>query len=120
MTPVLEVLNSAGPQQFRELVERVADAVGLSDEDRAATVPSGEPLIRNRVGWSVTYLARAGAVRRPKRGIAEITDRGGSLLAAGTGPVTNEDLSAFEEFRAFRSRAKGKQQAEGVTWCTEP
>ena len=102
MRPVLEALETNGAQPYRELVELVADALALSDEDRAATVPSGEAMVRNRVGWALSYLARAGAVVRPRRGISEITDRGRELLAEGHDRITNKELNRYPEFREYK------------------
>lgn len=106
MRPTLEILSERGPQQFRALAEVVADAMQLTEEDRAITIESGQSVYVNRVGWAVTYLVQAGAIRRPQRGLAEITDRGRQLLAERPGPISNTDLARFEEFQAFRKRSK--------------
>jgi restriction system protein len=109
MRPVLQVLERTGAQPYRELVELVADEVSLSEEDRTATVPSGEAMVRNRVGWALSYLSRSGAVVRPKRGISEITDRGRTLLAECPGRITNKELSRYPEFREYKSPTRASQ-----------
>ena len=106
MRPTLEMLAEHGQQQFRALVELVADRLSLTEADRRATIDSGQSVINNRVGWSVTYMVQAGVVRRPKRGFAEITDRGQKLLAEVDGPVSNANLLQFPEFVEFRRRSR--------------
>lgn len=49
----------------------------LSQEDRAALVPSGaQPTYVNRITWALTYLKKAGLVSSPQRGEYVITDLG--------------------------------------------
>jgi restriction system protein len=106
MKPVLEVLAERGQLQFRQLLEAVCERLELSDEDRTETVPSGQTRIDNRVGWAVSYLVQAGAISRPRRGYAEITDRGRDLLAAGRDRITVGVLQQFPEFEDFRRRTR--------------
>lgn len=112
MRPTLEVLANLGRQQFRKLTELVADAMQVSDKDRATSIDSGQAVYVNRVGWAVTYLVQAGAVRRPQRGVAEITDRGRALLDSVAGPISNADLLQYEEFQEFRKRSRRRTKAE--------
>lgn len=106
MRPTLLALADLGSQQFRALVDIVAKRIEITDADRTAKIASGQSLLVNRVGWAVTYLVQAGVVRRPKRGFAEITDRGRLLLAQVAGPISNADLSQFPEFQEFRLRSR--------------
>ncbi len=87
-------------------MDLVADREGLTDEDRRTTIESGKSVLTNRVGWAVTYMVQAGVVRRPKRGFAEITDRGKKLLAEVSGPLSNANLVQFPEFLEFRRRSR--------------
>ncbi|RKT79214.1 restriction system protein [Terracoccus luteus] len=111
MRPVLETLEALGPQQFRDLVVLVADRLSLTEEDRSEMIDSGQPVLSNRAGWAVTYLVQAGAVRRPKRAVAEITDRGRALVASVDGPIGNAHLAEFEEFQAFKRRTRPSKAA---------
>jgi restriction system protein len=122
MRPTLEILSERGPQQFRQLAEMVADGMQLTVDDRAATIESGQTVYVNRVGWAVTYLVQAGAIRRPQRGVAEITERGRQLLSAHSGPISNSDLAQFDEFQAFRKRSRrtAKSADDGLTRTEDP
>lgn len=106
MRPTLKVLADRGRQPFRQLAELVADEMQIEKRDRATTIDSGQTVYVNRVGWSVTYLVQAGAIRRPQRGVAEITDRGRELLSSVAGPISNANLAQFKEFQEFRKRSK--------------
>lgn len=112
MRTVLETLQSLGQQQFRSIVDLVGDRMELSEEDRAETIESGQTVLSNRVGWAITYLVQAGAVRRPKRGVAAITDRGLELLRTVDGPISNAHLMQFEEFQAFKRRTRTTQRED--------
>jgi restriction system protein len=90
-----------------QLREIVAGRIGLSTDDRKQTIPSGAPLYDNRLAWAVTYMNQAGLVRRPRRGIVEITERGRVTLREYPDRVDNNLLDQFEEFRDFRNRARG-------------
>lgn len=78
--PVLQVLADGGIKKRREIVESASVVLGLTDEQRTQTVPSGEPMYLNRGNWSITHLNKAGAVESPKRAHWVITDVGRDLL----------------------------------------
>ena len=64
-TLMLPVLKRCAEQGWvmRDLVVRMADDYGLTQEERALRIPSGTAtLIANRVGWVKTYLKQAGLV----------------------------------------------------------
>jgi restriction system protein len=61
-TLMLPVLTASAAGEFRigELVERLADQLSLSLDERAQLVPSGkQTLLSNRVHWAKTYATRA-------------------------------------------------------------
>lgn len=111
MRPTLNILADQGRQLFRQLAELVADEMGVSERDRATTIDSGQAAYVNRVGWAVTYLVQAGAIRRPQRGVAEVTDRGRALLDSVSGPISNANLTQYEEFQEFRKRSKRRSKS---------
>lgn len=49
----------------------------LTPEQRAAFMPKGHTIIRDRIGWARTYLVQAGLLR----GVFEITDEGRELYS---------------------------------------
>jgi restriction system protein len=104
MLPVLRVA-AGGEVTTRAAVEQLAREFKLTDEERAQLLPSGKQTVfANRVHWATTYMAKAGVVRRTRRGRFVATDRGLELLKHGLPRIDNRVLDNFEEFRAFRSR----------------
>lgn len=76
----------------REVHEAAADALGLDDEARQLTVPTGQPLYNNRAGWAHDRLKRAGLSSSPKRGLWKITPSGMKFLAENPGPFSEEQV----------------------------
>ena len=65
MLPVLETLGDGPEWPVRELIERVANRVQISVEDRKELLPSGRtPLYASRIHWATTYLVKAGLADR--------------------------------------------------------
>jgi restriction system protein len=57
MLPVLKLASDGREHRFRDAVEQLASAFGLSDAERAELLPSGnQPIFDNRVGWARSYL----------------------------------------------------------------
>lgn len=118
MRPVLEVHADRNPHSSAEVRDRIAAALGVTDDERKIMLPSGgQPLYLNRVAWAVTYLAQAALLERPARGITQITDRGQQVLRDHRDRVDVGVLSGFPEFVEFRHRTrerKGKSSEESL------
>ncbi|WP_345187480.1 restriction endonuclease [Microbacterium panaciterrae] len=95
MIPTLRVLSDGVVRTRRELCPRVADIVGLSDDDRKITLSSGQKLYENRIGWGLSFLANVGAFERPARGHYTITDAGRQVLAQFPDGVAEQDIKAL-------------------------
>ena len=76
----------------------------LSDEERAVLLPSGSgPVFDGRVGWTRTYLKKAGLIQSPSRGVFALTPAGKQVLsenpnaktAAGDGIFSRSWLQMF-------------------------
>jgi restriction system protein len=105
MLPVL-VCSSNGEIGIRNVVERLADQVGLTTEERSELLPSGKQAIfGNRVHWAKSYLNKAGLIESTRRGHFQITERGRKLLSGGPSAIDNKVLMQFEEFRQFQNRS---------------
>lgn len=67
MLPVLKAA-SQGEVKVSDVVEKLANDLGLSEEDRAELLPSGrQTTFGNRVHWA-RYLKQAGLVEATRRG----------------------------------------------------
>ena len=108
MLPLLKLAADGLQHTPAETVERMAEEFQLSDEDRAQVLKSGQTRLYNRVGWTTTYLKKAGLIRSVGLGRFQITDRGQDILARRP---TSIDVAFLEsqfpemlEFRRTRSR----------------
>lgn len=111
--PVLTVLSDGMTRSLRQLRRDVADAVGLTAEQRAEALPSGQLRADNRIGWAASFLNRVDALSRPSRGQYVITDFGRELLERHPTGITESDLKAVakegDEWWLSRSAANGQE-----------
>jgi restriction system protein len=106
MKPLLCLLGQRGVMGLGEAVDQLADDFGLTAEDRAVLLPSGQyPLFRSRVGWAKTYLKQAGLLVQPKRGLMELSAEGRRLSASPPERIDNAFLTQYESFRDFMMRS---------------
>jgi restriction system protein len=91
--PILRFL-AAHPEgaRARDAMEAAADALGLTEADRLAMLPSGmQAVYRNRAGWAHDRLKRAGLSSSPRRGFWRITPEG-LALAQHAQPLPPEEI----------------------------
>ncbi|ACU84398.1 restriction endonuclease [Brachybacterium faecium DSM 4810] len=115
MIPSLHVLVDGQMRRTREIVDRAADLLQLSETDRAVLIPSGQEQWKNRGNWALSYLARAGAVERPSRGRYVITEVGRELLGAHPGGMTEKDLRSVPGYDSPRLAQKAAADAAPAT-----
>ncbi len=109
MLPLLRLAGDGEVHNFHNVVEKLADKFGLSEEEISSLIPSGNPRFENRVGWAKTYLKMAGLITYPKRSHLQITHRGKEVLEEKPQTIDIEYLKRFPEFVEFR---KGNQTEE--------
>lgn len=95
--------------------ELVAEAVGLTDSDKAEVIPSGmQPIYKNRIGWAHDRLKRAGLSKSPKRGFWQLTREGLAFSKQHKAGLSAEELE-----RLVRVPADSKV-IDGPTDTSEP
>ncbi|MCX6590919.1 MAG: restriction endonuclease [Acidobacteria bacterium] len=119
MRPVLEALQDGSEKTAIRLRAEIAAALGLSQEDLSERLASDrQSVFANRVGWAQTYLSKACAIERVKRGVFRITARGRDLLRQSDQRITVGTLEQFPEFLKFYER--GSSSSESGPSLTEP
>jgi restriction system protein len=109
------VMSAGGEIRVGDAVERLADQLHLSPDERTQLLPSGkQTLFGNRVHWAKTYLTKAGLLESTRRGHFRITERGRQVVAAHPSRIDNEYLNQFAEFRQFTNRSAEETAEEGV------
>jgi restriction system protein len=111
MIPVLRVLSDGVARKRRELINAVLEEVGMTDEQRAVLLNSGQSKVENRVGWAMSDLTTATAIHRPVRATFQITDVGRDLLARYPNGLNRPDLESIE---AYRNHQPSRRTAEPV------
>lgn len=110
MSSILQILKESGPMHRHDLMNAVGDSYGLSQEERMQENENGTALFRSRIHWASQYLYMAGCLRRPNRGVYEITERGLELLERKPSGVNKSDLNEFEEMRAWTERSRNSRK----------
>lgn len=112
MLPVMKCLIAGEVASNAEVIEKISDEFSLTPEQKAELLPSGkQTIIKNRIGWAMTYLKKAGLVKSPKRAHIQITELGQSVLAENPEKINVRFLKQFESFREFHTM-KPKQADE--------
>ncbi|MCA1524272.1 restriction endonuclease [Bradyrhizobium yuanmingense] len=124
MLPVLQ-LASEGEQRVADVVDLIADKLGLTEEERQTLLPSGrQRVLHNRIHWAKFYLTKAGFLTSPGRGRFSITQAGRELLAENLARIDVSVLMRRPEFREFykNEESAGSSTIEGAstTGAAEP
>lgn len=103
---VLKVLNNHNEMRLKDIVSEVSDLLNLSIEDRNLMLDNNKStIIYYRLGWTKTYLVKAGLLETIKRGVFKITPEGKSVLQSGI-KITDEYLMKYDNFVEFFQRYK--------------
>lgn len=119
MRPVLLVLQDGSERTRQDVLVATVDSMQLSEDDLAERLRGGGSRARSRAHWAIEYLAQAGALERPKRGILRITEVGHRLLADhpdGFRESALRHLPGFQEWdRRTRENARARRQGESAS-----
>jgi len=123
MRPVL-ALHADGVEHYkRDIWTRIADEMGLDQDDRNELIPSGgQRRFTNRIDWAITYMQKAGLLERTRRGYTRITARGNDVLRQHPDRLDATVLRTFPEFVAFKTArpSQGPQVGEPVLIHRDP
>jgi len=105
--PLLDALRGLGGSGTPdEVVERIAQDMGLSDEVQNDLLPSGQPRYRNQVAWARFYLVREGLLDSSKRGVWSLTEQGrGTVLS----PEQAREIF-LKQVRFYQEQRRAKAQ----------
>ena len=107
MLPVLQIASDGRDYQTKDIISRLIDSYGMTDEEKTRLLPSGTShVFGSRVAWAKTYLKQAGLLSSPRRGVFHITDDGLELLSKNPTFIDNTVLANYPAFIAFRDRSR--------------
>jgi restriction system protein len=102
MLPTLKVVEEKKECTAPEIAEILSFTLGLTEEEKSLRIPSGiETVLKNRIGWSLTYLLKAGLLVRPSRGKFVTSEIGRKVLNSNPSRIDNKFLSKYESFNIF-------------------
>lgn len=97
----LRALEDGVEHHFSDVKNQVVKDFNITDEERAELLPSGkQSVFENRIGWSRTYLKKAGLIESPSRAHFIITDEGKRILNS-VDVITDNTLRQFPSFVEF-------------------
>ncbi|SHJ14569.1 restriction endonuclease [Desulfofundulus thermosubterraneus] len=103
MLPLLKIASDGQEHGISECHDALIEQFGLSEEEVRELLPSGrQTRFRNRIGWALTHLKKAGLLEGIGRGKFRITQRGLETLKENPSHVDVKYLERFPEFREFR------------------
>ncbi|RYB98045.1 restriction endonuclease [Ciceribacter ferrooxidans] len=107
MLPVLR-LAAEGEKRVADVEDRIANDLGLTQEEREELLPSGrQRVLHNRIHWAKFYMTKAGLLASPARGRFVATDDGKAILATNPDRIDVKLLLQRPEFREFYKNASG-------------
>lgn len=112
---IMDCLSGGESYTAKEIREFLFKKQNISEEEKQQLLPSGIPILNNRIGWALTYLKKSGLIEYPQRGVYHITSRGKEAIKNGTEHITLEYLRQFKEFNDFHNANKSKEKAENVS-----
>ena len=113
--PFLRGLQDRKIHSMKEMKDVVAKDMGLTDEDRAELLPSGKQAIfDNRIGWTRTYLKKAGLIESPERAHFRITEEGIKALPDADN-IDDKYLMRYQSFREFQNRESSGHEISVVS-----
>ena len=101
LVPILQVASDGRVRTRREMYADVANHMHLTQAQRDKTLKSGQGMADNRIGWAMSFLVRAEALNRPRRGSCVITEVGRALLARHPDGITEKHLQAIPAYRDY-------------------
>ena len=105
---VLNVLKDKKEHTISEIRDYIVKVYKISEIEQKEVLSSGRNLFTNRVGWTATYLKKAGVITSSRRGVFSITNEGLKLVKQNI-KIDNNELSKFESFIEFKGEIHNKK-----------
>lgn len=121
MLPILRLLDDKADHTLREIESSMADAFALSRPECETVLPSGtQRVLLNRVGWSLSYLTKAGLTERVGRGRYRIASKGVEVLRAGVDRIDAPYLRDLGGYSLLKTGKPKDEEESGPALEPEP
>ena len=102
MLPLMKLLSERDEAiKISQASEILAQRSGLTEEELNKSLASGNNIFKSRVGWTKTYLVKAGLISQPKHAFCELSAEGRKLDLNSITAITNDFLMRFDGFSEF-------------------
>jgi len=121
--PLLDALRKLGGSGApTEVVDQIAQDLGVSEDARTELLESGNPRFPNQVAWARFYLTREGLLDSSKRGVWSLTDKGRStrLTPHEARDIFRKWVKIFAEERRKRKEEKAPEAVEQASESEAP
>lgn len=99
MFPILKFLYDGQTKSKTSIFNAMSKTFKLTTQQLNETLPSQtQPTYKNRIGWAITYLKKAGLLISPTRANFQITDEGKKIVDNN---ITNLDSKYLEKYESF-------------------
>lgn len=99
MFPILKFLYDGQTKSKTSIFNAMSKTFKLTTQQLNETMPSQtQPTYKNRIGWAITYLKKAGLLISPTRANFQITDEGKKIVDNN---ITNLDSKYLEKYESF-------------------
>jgi len=116
MRPLLAQLADGELHTLPELHSVLCQHFKLAPEEIKQRLSSGkQTVMRNRVGWAKTYLAKAGLLEVPVKAHSRITELGRTALQECPERIDNTYLKQFQSFNEFVMPTKVEESKQADT-----
>lgn len=114
MYPFLKQLADGKEHSLQEMYELLARHFNLSELEITEKLPSGkQTLLVNRIGWTRTYLNKAGLIKVVRRAVFQITEEGLQVIHdPAIARIDRKFLMRYTSFRAFANRSKEDDESK--------
>lgn len=108
----LDIIKDGREYNIKEIKEIEAKKLKLTEEELNEQLSSGKNTrFSNRIGWTSTYLKKAGLISSPQRGVFVITDEGKKSLNKN---INNDFLMQYKTFKEFKKRENNENSMKVV------
>ena len=107
----LEILQDNKEHTTSSIRNEIIKIHKLTPDDLKETLNTGMSRFYNRVGWTTTYLKKAGLIKRIKSGVYKITETGIELINKNV-IINDTILSKYDSFNDFLNTTNKDKKIE--------
>src|SRR5579862_6352088 len=114
MLPLMKFCEDGKEHTISETVDALANEFKLTQEERAALLPSGtQEIFKNRVGWAKADLKMAGLLDS-QRGVCKITPSGAEFLKKKPTVINRKVLKQFPEYLKYSQQSNSGKNTDAT------